>query len=63
MLNFTANQMCFTAESAHFISGGVLGEKKIETKKCIACKLNIAFINLEIQYLHALIDSGIQFCN
>ena len=35
----------------------------IETKKCIACKLNIAFINLEIQYLHALIDSGIQFCN
>ena len=26
MLNFTANQMCFTAESVHFISGGVLGE-------------------------------------
>ena len=26
MLNFIANQMCFTAESVHFRSGGVLGK-------------------------------------
>ena len=26
MLNFTVNQVCFTAESVDFISGGVLGK-------------------------------------